>query len=127
LKTWRTLLAQCFENYEAGKHQICIPALLSILEGVLALPEKEYFIKPQERIDFFKNKVASSSGSTAELLWKTLDTFFAMLYAKSDFNTGSRPTSINRHWILHGRDEPDAWRPADALRLMHALSTVSAL
>jgi hypothetical protein len=127
LKTWNSLLEQCFENYEAGKYLICIPALLSVLEGAIASSEGAQFVRAQQRIDFFRNKVeVSSAGSLKELMWKTLDVFIARLYEPSDFR-GSRPLRLNRHWILHGRDLPSDWTTADALRLFHALATVSTL
>ncbi len=41
---------------------------------------------------------------------------------------GDKPVFINRHWILHGRDNDSAsWTVADALRLFNALQTVDSL
>jgi hypothetical protein len=125
LQAWDPLLGQCFENYEAAKHVICIPALLSMLEGAIALSDSAAFVRVQERVAFFKNKIQlSSTGSVKELMWKTLDAFISRLYGCSDFKTGAPPSRPNRHWILHGRDLPTQWSSADALRLFHALSTL---
>jgi hypothetical protein len=33
LEKWKVLLDQCFKNYNGGDFQICIPSLISVLEG----------------------------------------------------------------------------------------------
>ena len=49
-------------------------------------------------------------------------TFLDHLFKPSDFEA-TRPTIINRHWILHGRSATD-WTVADALKLVNALATL---
>lgn len=123
LGRWRNLLQQCFDNYERGHHLICIPALLTVVEGAIAVPERENFIRARERKKFFDARVAAWESDPIErVTWESLKIFFENLYKGSDF-TKTRPFQLNRHWILHGRDETD-WRQADALRLFHALDTL---
>jgi len=121
---WRALLEQCFENYQLGQHLICIPALLTVLEGAIAVPEGVKFVSPSQRKALFDSKIGQG-GDIEGTVWHSLRIFFDNLYQNSDF-AGSRPSHLNRHWILHGRDEPD-WRQADALRLFHTLFTLSSM
>lgn len=124
LRRWRPLLEQCFENYERAQHLICIPALLTVLEGAIAVPEGSMFIGSSKRKELFDAKV-KQGGDIVRTVWESLRIFFDSLYQNSHFS-GARPTHLNRHWILHGRDEPD-WRRADALRLFHTLFTLSSI
>jgi hypothetical protein len=127
LKDWRPLLEQCLDNYESGKHLICIPALLSVLEGAIARPDGAAFVRADERVAYFQTRInAAEPDSLDRAMWNSMNTFIALLYERSDFGT-ARPAKLNRHWILHGRDVPFSWRQADALRLFHALTTLSAL
>jgi len=124
LSRWSALLGQCFENYERGQHLICIPALLTVLEGAIAVPEGAMFLGASQRKALFDMKIAQG-GDVEGTVWESLRIFFDNLYQNSDF-TGTRPSRLNRHWILHGRDEPN-WRRADALRLFHTLFTLSSI
>lgn len=124
LSRWGALLEQCFENYGRGQHLICIPALLTVLEGAIAVPEGAMFVNSPQRRALFAAKV-EEGGDLEGTVWDSLRIFFDNLYQNSDF-AGARPSNLNRHWILHGRDEPD-WRRADALRLFHTLFTLSSI
>lgn len=122
LQPWRPLLEQCFENYERDNYIICIPALLTILEGAANLP-----IKSSERAKFLKDRIAyAPADSLNQVMWMTINGLVERLYKTSDF-AGAPPAILNRHWVLHGRDLPKDWRKADALRLFHALSTLCSI
>jgi hypothetical protein len=127
LKDWQPLLAECLDNYEEGRHRICIPALLSVLEGAIARPDGVEFVRTDQRIAYFRAKIeAAGRDSLDYATWSSMDIFFALLYEKRDF-VQDRPPMLNRHWILHSRDLPASWRQADALRLFHALATLCSL
>jgi len=127
LKDWQPLVAQCLENYEKGNHVICIPVLLSVLEGVVARPEGISFMRVEERIAYFRDKIdTAEQDSLDRVTWTSMNLFFELLYQKGDF-AGAPPLKLNRNWILHGRDLPSSWRQADALRLLHALATLCTL
>jgi hypothetical protein len=127
LKDWQPLLPQCLENFENGNYAICIPALLSVLEGAIARPDGVLFVSPADRVAYFRAKIAAAdTDSLDRATWNSMNIFFASLYEKSDFRTAP-PPKINRHWILHGRDLPSSWDRADALRLFHALTTLCTL
>ena len=124
LARWHPLLEQCLENYRTGNYLICVPALITVLEGAIAFPEGVAFIRGKERKAFFERKIADcGSDLLGRALWESVDIFVSHLFERAPFGD-IRPPRLNRHWILHGRDAPD-WGQADALRLFHALSTLS--
>jgi len=121
---WRPLLRECYESYEDRRFLICIPSLITVLEGAIALPEGLRFIHDSEREAFFQNRIAGCGADMLpRALWESVHVFMSRLFQRADF-AGMRPLSLNRHWILHGRDLPD-WGQADAVRLFQALSTLS--
>jgi DNA-binding phage protein len=127
LKDWQLLVTQCLENYEKGNHVICIPALLSVLEGVVARPEGISFMRVEERIAYFRDKIDTAKPESLDrATWTSMNIFFELLYQKGDFAVAP-PLKLNRNWILHGRDLPSSWRQQDALRLFHALATLCTL
>jgi hypothetical protein len=48
--------------------------------------------------------------------------FLQMLFAPKPFDQ-KPPDRINRHWVLHGRDDCN-WSQADVFRLLNALETL---
>lgn len=121
-KEWERLLAQCFEAYERRHYIITIPALLTVLEGVIS-KNNPRTLSNSVRDDYFSKKLKQAGSNRLEaILWQTIKIFVDQLYKQSDFN-GPEPSGLNRHWILHGRDIPD-WVQADALRLFQAIETV---
>ena len=126
LARWNPLLEQCSDSYRRGNYLICIPSLITVLEGAIALPEEIEFIRGQDRQIFFKGKIDDCGDDLLmRALWESMDTFVSHLFQYAGFDT-VRPLRINRHWILHGRDLPD-WKQADALRLFQALETLCIL
>jgi hypothetical protein len=129
---WKTTIEQAEECITAGKHQVTIPALLSILEGYTI----RNMIKPIGRdakrphlLDHLKKlqKRAFDNGDMITLIpaipWTSAFTFLGNLFETYWFDEPA-PSFINRHWVLHGRSEVD-WKLADALRLLTALDTLS--
>lgn len=126
LAQWRALLEECFESFESGRHLIVIPALLSIIEGVIASAGQGL---TSQRVRLFhvcaeNAKKSTTNFMTAEM-WTSMALFLEKLFQPAPFD-GSKPVFINRHWILHGRDSA-SWTVADALRLFNALQTVDSL
>jgi hypothetical protein len=123
LAQWRALLEQCFDAFESANHLITIPALLTVLDGVIAKAGKNtsWRIDPRK---LCSEKAAAVNG-LKKWMWRSLELFFAKLFQPAPFDQ-SRPILINRHWILHGRDSAN-WTGADALRLFNALQTVDSL
>src|ERR1039458_98165 len=123
LEPWRELLIQCCNAYRREEFLITVPSLLLVLEGSLAKPENDKLTGEHRKAFFGKKLRPLSENGMDRFIWRSVETFFDWLYEFRRFDS-ARPSHINRHWILHGRDIPD-WDRADCLRLFQALQTIS--
>ena len=113
---------QSASAYRRGHFAVTIPALLTILEGLLMSSEgKRIDLRKvvRERIRLLQER--NPDRFRVRLLRITQE-FIEQLYARSDFD-GPRPAGLNRHWIMHGRDVVD-WDRADSLRLFQAVDAI---
>lgn len=122
LSQWQALLCECFESVENGRYVITIPALLTMIEGTVCRANGGVG-RDIKRI--CKIRATELTGSITGLMWRSLEIFVTLLFQGAPFDKG-RPSFINRHWILHGRDAT-SWEIADAIRLFNALQTIDAL
>jgi hypothetical protein len=126
LATWRSLLDQCFLAYRNGHNAICVPGLLTVLEGAISqLGSIRSTLSRSERkalFDDIKHRIPQPSMLLYIVI--SIAAFLEHLYQQAPFGE-KRPVTINRHWILHGRDKPDDWSRGDALRLFQALHAIS--
>lgn len=121
LAPWRVLLSQVSTAYDRDDFAIAVPSLLAVLEGVLMADEGT-----SVRVrDAASRRVEQSSNAVRKWLWGAVSSFVDEVYRRSDFG-GQRPSVINRHWILHGRDS-STWTQADCLRLIQAIEVVTSL
>lgn len=125
LDRWQPLIRQSFRAFERGDHQIVIPALLSIFEGLVSELSGRFEQKPNVR-QATRHKLQESSGDVENWIATSIHVFVSEAVFKSHSFKQERPNLINRHWILHGRDHTD-WSKVDALKLFHAIQTVSML
>lgn len=119
----RVLLEQCFDAYDRGHYCIPIPALLSVIEGGVAQKAdklKTPTVNPKPLAAGLEK--AAHPDSVQFLRWQSTRIVLEKLFARSDF-AGPHPREVNRHWILHGRDQTQ-WTQADALRLFNLLATI---
>lgn len=122
LKPWAPLIAECWAAYDQQLYKICVPALITVLEGVLAARAglRRARCKPTRlAARAVRDSIPDSFSRVVE---QSIADFVRMLFQVRDFGA-TRPPLLNRNWILHGRDVAD-WSKPDALRLLHALSTV---
>ena len=124
LEEWHHLLTECFWCYSHQKYQVVIPALLSILEGILA--------KKLNRIDksinihnWLKSKLSKKDPSFDILYLKSINKFLAHLFKSIDFKNRTHP-KLNRHLVLHGRSSRK-WNKSDALKLMLNIYVIDSL
>lgn len=124
-KPWHPLLRESFEAFEAGLTLVTIPSLLSVIEGVLASEKKTDTDMRRVVEERVAREVArfGAEGSITVATWRSIQSFIDKLYKTSSFARPG-PVVLNRHWILHGRSASE-WTRADALRLFHALDTIS--
>lgn len=126
LDPYRRVIEQAFRAYERCDYLIVVPALLAALEGLLATVDNRIRSRRVTPIDWARNREsAQSEGSMHKVLWGSIAFFTEKLWQRSDFS-GDGPPSLNRHWILHGREMQDVDQ-ADALRLFQALHSIAML
>ena len=120
---WKRLMNECILAYKSELYLVTIPSLISIIEGLIST----FMDNPNSiRIMNVCKDMTTKHNGYHRLLWVSIHNFIQNLFEKQNFN-GMRPGLINRHWILHGRDET-TWRDLDAIKLfvaVHALLVVS--
>ncbi|WP_235561190.1 hypothetical protein [Bacillus sp. FJAT-28004] len=119
---WKSLLEDCFINYEEDRHSIVIPSLFLILEGVIfdTVKDQDWKAALKER----KKKIKDNSINKP--LFTSVQRFIDKAFKYGDFEAESYKHSfINRNWVLHGRDDINEWEPVDALRLFNALYSLN--
>ena len=115
---WREILEQCFDADDRGHYLVLIPALLSAIEGAVAQNAGKLKVAEIDVRKFAKDlEQAAQQGSMDFLVWRSARVVLDKLFSSSDFG-GPQPGKLNRHWILHGRDQTQ-WNQTDALRLFN--------
>ena len=119
---WKKLIEECIALYRLGYYIIQIPALLSVLEGVVAKLMDYNKTGIYKLCNITIDKLSSDPNSFNKLLWLSVMYFTRELYLTIDFDNG-QSVMINRHSIMHGRDET-SWQQVDAIRLFVALDVL---
>ena len=125
LRQWRALLDECFDSLEAQRYLVTIPALLSVIEGVVSSVDNALTDRKVNLKEICSANAKKYKGFVKGWMWRTMEIFIRKLFEYAPFDE-LRPTAINRNWILHGRDQTN-WTRADSLRLLHALQTIDSL
>ena len=121
-------MEEVFDCLRMGKPKVCVPALLTVLDGFLAEHLVRKQIMPANKTNVAKYlKTFDSTEETRPVTtwWMSAVNFVESLFETTDFRTDA-PTFINRHWILHGRAKTN-WSMIDALKLLNALATLHSI
>jgi hypothetical protein len=124
---WKLLLEQVLDSFSRGHFAVCVPSLLSVLEGSIAVPwGVSSFHNNGGRKKFFDQQIsASNPDSIRQLQWKSLAAFVNAVF---DGGNPNREYSIpKRNLILHGKSDPAKWDRADCLRLFQAIDAILSL
>jgi hypothetical protein len=123
IQPWLSLMEECRYAYTKGWFLVTVPALLAVLEGLVATAgdQLKSLQSPRKTAGA---KYKESKGIRA-LVWASLEAFVGVVFQSHSFSS-SRPPVINRHWILHGRDS-SSWTKADSLRLFQACDAVTSI
>lgn len=127
LEKWHPLIRECISSFNEARYIVCVPALISACEGAMVASGGATFVANQKVnpvLDHHEKALDGSENPLDRAVVVSLKAFFAQVTQRSDF-AGPRPSVLNRHWILHGRDSPELWRDVDAIRLFQALHTIS--
>lgn len=117
---WKNLLFECISAYKQDLFLITIPALLSIIEGNILRIHKTEGLKVIKPVKDIVNNI--NDDYVLKMGWYSTQIVIENLFQKSDFS-GQKPNILNRHWVLHGRDETN-WKENDVLRLFQLLETI---
>jgi hypothetical protein len=124
LAPWRPLIQQAISAFERGEYAICVPTLLLVLEGSIAVPWGVKFQNERERQRFFNRRIeAVKPTSIMGYVWKSVAAFIDIVF-ESAVSPKTHHAVPKRNLILHGKSDPTKWDEADCLRLFQALSTV---
>lgn len=124
LSHWNGLILDCISSYKKGYYKVCIPSIISIIEGVMAL-RCENKMRSQVIYNYFDSQIEKyKNDNVNRIIWVSCKSFFSNLFKGHDFNSERLPL-INRHWIEHGRDNCNEWKEIDAIRLFHALKCIA--
>lgn len=120
---WKELIGECFTSLENNNYKSIIPTLFTVIEGELSFmfPNKK---KTQGFFDELNVRASSEKSEFIQIaLYSISKCMDNHIYAYTDFSE-KRKTFINRHWVLHGRDNPVHWKKVDAIRLLNVLSSL---
>lgn len=115
---------ECYEAYNDGKYTICRTALISVLEGLIsAFNDDPKDVRVMKVCHKKAGEERTAGNNIRSICWSSMYQFVKKLYEKSDFSQ-SEPSTMNRHWIEHGRtDRVDDG--VDCLKLFNAISTMA--
>lgn len=122
---WKEIITDTYHLYLDGKFRMCVPALITIIEGEISELVESVKIGGKLLGDF-ENSIEENDKYLAIASYSILFYFQEKLFKGHSFSKERMPM-INRNWILHGRDNPEFWGKADALRLLNTLSTIQFL
>lgn len=114
LEEWQPLIEECFYCYSNEKFHVTIPALLSILEGILAKKWNQIHGKINVQ-NWINGKLASKDLTFEAMYLKSIGKFLIHLFKSIDFKNRDHP-QLNRHLVLHGRSIK-VWDKSDSLKL----------
>lgn len=139
LQDFHVLLVQCFDSYEREDFLIAIPSLFSIVEGyanelIIDQFKKTSDYNPKKRVSLpnkYKQVHKQNDSSFKDIVYISALIFLEKSFDQNAFNDDplkdNRPMIINRHRVLHGRDNPALWTKVDAICLFNAIATLSSL
>jgi hypothetical protein len=124
---WKPLLEQVFDDLSRDHFAVCVPSLLSILEGAIAIPWKVAFQTKKERQKFFQRRIdGAQAGDFNYFLWKSIAVFVENVFEEG-VKPGRKHVPPKRNLILHGKSNPATWNRGDCLRLLQALLSLELL
>jgi hypothetical protein len=126
VQPWKPAIEEAISDLEDNRYRSCIALLLPLIDGITAIKfSSPQFYKKVVRRNFFEARLrAARPDSLTQYMWRSYRGFAKMLFFSSDFKRSSRkPSGLNRHWLLHGRDIPNS-NPTDCFRLLQALDMI---
>jgi hypothetical protein len=118
----KKICADAVEAYRRGLHNLVIPALLPLAEGlaseIVPDPRRTDTVKLASRAQMTQPSTDADFGAAA------LEILERSYYGSEDFSQPATPEQFNRHRILHGRI-PDYGTAANSIRAFLLVDTVA--
>lgn len=123
LEDGRELLKEISQSYDDGRYRVCVMGLLPVLDNIA---QKNWDAPLSVRGNAHKSidrKIGALPDSFTDHFWRSVKAFVDRVFIPAG---KSKPPTLNRHWILHGRGMSDG-RQVDCLRLLQAIRTLEQL
>jgi hypothetical protein len=123
LQDGRELLKEVKQSYDDGRYRICVTGLLPVLDHIA---QKTWDAPLSVRSNAHKSidrKIGVMPDSFTDHFWRSVKAFVDRVFVP---HGKSKPPTLNRHWILHGRGVSDGSQ-VDCLRLLQAIRTLEQL
>jgi len=120
---WTELLKDTFDSFDNNKYKIVIPVLFTLIEGQMSSifgPYKRY----AEILKIIQDKLKNEESEFKKIFLYSVEESIKKHLFVTNWFTEERKEIINRHWVLHGRDDPGKWEKVDALRLYNVISSL---
>jgi hypothetical protein len=127
-KEWVQAIEECYKLFDSDIFTCIVPCLIAILEGYLARKIETYKTKNTRLVTPTRKKLdavdtTKPMNAPCYLFRYSVLLVIEDLYQNKDFSDGI-PTSMNRHWIMHGRKI--SFNPkVDALKLFNLIGSIS--
>ncbi len=122
----KSIFNECIFSYENGLYSTCLTTLITIFEGVVSsFGDSQQDVRVMRICRFHADEALKKKKYIKNLCWLSMYQYTSVLYQKSDFSQ-PEPTTINRHWIQHGRTGKEGDK-ISCLKVFNALSTMACM
>lgn len=119
---WRFLLKECVDCYFDERYRICIPALISMFEGLLSYKIFDFNVVNIRYTQPLENNINGNNYTGIDVILAISLKEFTKHIFKNSFFSNDEPVDINRHWIAHGRSSVNV-NKIDVIKLFNAIAT----
>lgn len=123
LQECKELLKEVKQSYNARRYRICVPALLPVLDHIAQKKWDAFLGVHGNAHKSINRKIGVMPDSFTDHFWRSVRAFVDRVFTPV---RKSKPPTLNRHWILHGRGISDGSQ-VDCLRLLQAIRTLERL
>ncbi|MBD8015053.1 hypothetical protein [Planococcus wigleyi] len=120
---WNELIDDCFFLFENDRYKSAIPVLFSVIEGELGTTLDSDEVGTRLVRDMKRAAKGEEARFRKVVLYSIVKCFDKGLFVRNEFKDERKPV-INRHWVSHGRDNPNLWEEVDFLRLITVLNSI---
>jgi hypothetical protein len=119
---FEVLIRQSFEAYSLGLYNVAIIGLLVVLDGALTKLSNNTSTNLSKKIDSIIYNSSSEDNLPNMFFIITFDATVETVSAFISFE-GEEPSTLNRHWILHGRSKRE-YSQLDSIKIINLLYSI---